>query len=106
MTSEPTNELLPLYDSSRGFDTAMRGYDREQVDREIARLDDDLRVTAAERDSAAARSADLAAQLFAAVDKLDPALRASVHLHYYQGLTLEETAAALGVDARVERRTV
>ncbi len=63
MSDLPTSELLPLYESSRGFDTAMRGYDRDQVDREINRLDDDLRVTAAERDAAAARSADLAAQL-------------------------------------------
>lgn len=61
--SELNSDLLPLYESSRGFDTAMRGYDREQVDREVSRLDDDLRVTAAERDSAAGRSADLAAQL-------------------------------------------
>jgi cell division septum initiation protein DivIVA len=64
--SEPTQDLLPLYEASRGFDTAMRGYDRAQVDREINRLDDDVRVTAAERDAAAARSADLAAQLASA----------------------------------------
>src|SRR4051794_861282 len=69
--SEPRPELLPLYESSRGFDSAMRGYDREQVDREISRLDDDLRVPAAERDSAASRSADLAAQLANAQAQLE-----------------------------------
>ena len=47
-------------------------------------------------DERAAR-ADLGARLYAAVDKLDPDLRDSIHLHYYQGLTLDETAAALGI---------
>jgi hypothetical protein len=61
--SESQTDLIPLYESSRGFDSAMRGYDREQVDREVSRLDDEVRVTAAERDAAANRSADLAAQL-------------------------------------------
>src|SRR5271157_4192637 len=49
-------------------------------------------------DELAAR-ADLAAALYAAVDRLDAELRESVHLHYYQGLTLEETAEAMGVAA-------
>ncbi len=40
---------------------------------------------------------DLAASLYAAVDQLDPDIRATVHLRYYQGLTLEETAEALGI---------
>jgi RNA polymerase sigma-70 factor (ECF subfamily) len=43
--------------------------------------------------------ADLAAVVYAAVDHLDPDLRAPVHLHYYQGLTLDETAAAIGIAA-------
>ncbi len=43
--------------------------------------------------------ADLAATLYGAVDRLEPDLRSTVHLHYYQGLTLEETAEALGVAA-------
>lgn len=41
--------------------------------------------------------ADLAAALFAQVDALPPELRATVHLHYYQELTLQETADALGI---------
>jgi RNA polymerase sigma-70 factor (ECF subfamily) len=40
---------------------------------------------------------DLAAILFANVDKLDAPLRDVVHLHYYQDLTLQETADALCV---------
>lgn len=51
------------------------------------------------RPDAAARDADLAATLYAAVDRLEPAVRDTVHLHYYQGLTLEDTAAALGIAA-------
>lgn len=46
-----------------------------------------------------AADADLAATLYAAVDRLEPDLRSTVHLHHYQGLTLEETAEALGVAA-------
>ncbi len=42
---------------------------------------------------------DLSATLFAAVDQLEPDLRATVHLRYYQGLTLEETAESLGIAA-------
>jgi RNA polymerase sigma-70 factor, ECF subfamily len=47
-------------------------------------------------DEMAARD-DLAARLFALVDQMAPELRESVHLHYYQRLTLQETADALGV---------
>jgi RNA polymerase sigma-70 factor (ECF subfamily) len=47
-------------------------------------------------DEMAAR-ADLAATLYAWVERLEPDLRESVHLHYYQGLTLQETAGAMGV---------
>ncbi len=44
-----------------------------------------------------AASSDLAAAVFGAVDRLEPALRAAVHLRYYQGLKLEEVAAVLEV---------
>ncbi len=47
-------------------------------------------------DVSAAR-ADLAATLYAEVDRLELEVRQAVHLHYYQGLTLEETAEALGI---------
>ena len=46
---------------------------------------------------ALATRADLAARLFACVDALEVAVRDTVHLHYYQELTLQETAAALGI---------
>lgn len=35
--------------------------------------------------------------LYAAVDSLDPDLRTAVHLHYYQGLSIQDTADAMGV---------
>ncbi len=38
-----------------------------------------------------------ARQLFAFVEQLDEDTRQTVHLHYYQGLSLAETAEALGV---------
>jgi RNA polymerase sigma-70 factor (ECF subfamily) len=47
-------------------------------------------------DEAAART-DLAAALYASVERLDSDLRDTVHLHYYQDLTLQETADAQGV---------
>jgi RNA polymerase sigma-70 factor (ECF subfamily) len=47
-------------------------------------------------DEQAAR-ADLANRLYATVDKLETDLRDTIHLHYYQGLTLDETASALSV---------
>jgi RNA polymerase sigma-70 factor, ECF subfamily len=40
---------------------------------------------------------DLAAVVYGSVDELEPDLRHTVHLHYYQDLTLQETADALGV---------
>ncbi|MGE3308677.1 MAG: RNA polymerase sigma factor [Limisphaerales bacterium] len=40
---------------------------------------------------------DSAGAAFAAVEHLDDDLRDTVHLHYYQGLTLAETADALGI---------
>lgn len=38
-----------------------------------------------------------AGRLFALVDKLDDNAREAVHLHYYQGLSLSETAEVLGL---------
>jgi RNA polymerase sigma-70 factor, ECF subfamily len=40
---------------------------------------------------------DLAAAVYGTVDELEPDLRHTVQLHYYQDLTLQETADALGV---------
>ncbi|HVV73211.1 MAG TPA: RNA polymerase sigma factor [Verrucomicrobiae bacterium] len=47
-------------------------------------------------DEVASRN-DLAASVYAAVDRLAPDLRDTVHLHYYQELTLQETADAMGI---------
>jgi len=40
---------------------------------------------------------DLAHQLYAAVEHIEPPGREVVHLHYYQGLSLQETADVLNV---------
>ena len=40
---------------------------------------------------------DLAHQLYAQVDQLDPSSRELIHLHYYQGLSIQETSEVLGV---------
>ena len=40
---------------------------------------------------------DLATQVYSLVDKLDEDARETVHLHYYQGLTLEQTAETLAI---------
>ena len=47
-------------------------------------------------DELAARN-DLSAATYAAVDQLSSELRDTIHLHYYQELTIQETADALGV---------
>ena len=40
---------------------------------------------------------DFSARLYTLVDALEPELRETIHLHYYQGLSLQETADAMGV---------
>jgi RNA polymerase sigma-70 factor, ECF subfamily len=40
---------------------------------------------------------DLAAAVYGSVDELEPDLRHTLQLHYYQDLTLEETAQVMGV---------
>jgi RNA polymerase sigma-70 factor (ECF subfamily) len=40
---------------------------------------------------------DMAHRLFALVDGLEEGIKEVVHLHYYQGLSLSETAEALGI---------
>ena len=40
---------------------------------------------------------DMAAAVYGSVDELEPDLRHTVQLHYYQALTLQETADAMGV---------
>jgi cell division septum initiation protein DivIVA len=64
--SNPSDVLPLLAAGDRGFDQALRGYDRDQVNRYVTRSEDDLRLAVSQRDSALSRSADLAAQLAAA----------------------------------------
>jgi RNA polymerase sigma-70 factor (ECF subfamily) len=49
------------------------------------------------RPDEAAVSSDFANRLYAAVDQLEPDLRETIHLRYYQDLTVAETAEAMGV---------
>jgi RNA polymerase sigma-70 factor (ECF subfamily) len=49
--------------------------------------------------SEAASERELAAQLYEQVDALEEGIRQAIHLHYYEGLTLAETAEALDVAA-------
>ncbi len=55
------------------------------------------RVCGAPRPDELAARRDLAARLYTLVDALPAELRETVHLRYYQELTLEETAVAMGV---------
>ncbi len=55
------------------------------------------RVCGAPRPDELAARRDLAARLYTLVDALPAELRETVHLHYYQELTLQETAVAMGV---------
>ena len=63
--SDPRRDLLPLHEAQHSFDVVLRGYDRSQVADTIERLEADFRIALADRDAAAARSADLASQLSA-----------------------------------------
>ena len=52
--------------------------------------------TGATPDEIVART-DMAAAVYGSVDRLEPDLRHTVQLHYYQNLTLQETADVMGV---------
>ncbi len=64
------------YEQDRGsiqlpFQIARKGYDRDEVRNYFERFDAELRVTAADRDAAAAQARDLAKQLDDARDDID-----------------------------------
>ena len=62
--TDQTSELFPMMaEGGREFEVSMRGYDKRQVDAYVARSEAELVALTGERDSAASRSADLAAQL-------------------------------------------
>src|SRR5215213_459028 len=63
--SDPRRELLPIHEAQHSFDVVLRGYDRSQVADTVERLEADFRIAIADRDAAAARTADLAGQLSA-----------------------------------------
>jgi DivIVA domain-containing protein len=97
MSSDNPSDVLPiLTNAHRGFDAAMRGYDRAQVDQFLTHIDEDVRAAVAERNSMAARSADLAAQLASAQAQIESLRR--------QLRKASETVTAETVDARVRTR--
>ncbi|PRZ43419.1 DivIVA protein [Antricoccus suffuscus] len=63
MNSDNPQDLIPLGAPPIGFDVVMRGYDRNQVQDAIGRLEDDLRTVVSERDQAISRANDLHVQL-------------------------------------------
>src|ERR687897_904856 len=71
LMSDPRRELLPIHEAQHSFDVVLRGYDRSQVADTIERLEADFRIAIADRDAAAARSADLASQLSALHGEID-----------------------------------
>jgi cell division septum initiation protein DivIVA len=52
-----------LREPSRWFRTRLRGYDRRQVDEELAALDEELQIARTDRDAALARAEDVTRQL-------------------------------------------
>jgi cell division septum initiation protein DivIVA len=96
MASDDLTDVIPmLNDANPGFATAMRGYDRAQVDRFLSQQDDELRAAVAERDTAALRTADLAAQLASA--------RAQIESLRRQLRTANEDVTAQNVDERAKK---
>src|SRR5690348_9013131 len=61
-------DLVPL---GAGFDITKRGYSRMQVEEHLEQLDSQLKILAADRNAAAAQSAELTAQLEVARSTID-----------------------------------
>ena len=66
MVNEQDRGSIPL-----PFSTVRKGFDRDEVRNYFERFDAELRVTAADRDAAAAQARDLAKQLVDARDEID-----------------------------------
>src|SRR6185437_11313921 len=69
-------DTLPIF-AERGFDTAMRGYDRRQVDLYVAQLEDELQATVAAREAAVAQLTAQLANSNAQLDSLRRQLQAA-----------------------------
>lgn len=57
------DSMANMGDPTAQFNVVLRGYDRAQVDEHLERLEAEMRIAAADRDSAAARSAELASKV-------------------------------------------
>ena len=69
-------DTLPIF-AERGFDTAMRGYDRRQVDLYVGQLEDELHATVVAREDAVAQLTAQLASTNAQLDSLRRQLQAA-----------------------------
>jgi RNA polymerase sigma-70 factor, ECF subfamily len=99
-------QSLPSFAGRSSFSCWIHGIahhvyvDWRRADRRIESRSDEWWNACATREPSPAELAsrtDLAATLFASVDNLERDQRETVHLHYYQELTLQETADAMGI---------
>ncbi len=97
---------LPTYEGRSSFSTWMHGIGRNvYVDwrRKGSRLDSqteewwDSRAAEGPSPFEDAAERETATQLYALVEQLEEGTREAVHLHYYQGLSLKETAEVLNI---------
>lgn len=99
-------QALPTFAGRSSFSSWIHGIahhvyvDWRRADRRIEPRSSewwDARVSTGPTPDETVANTDLAAALFALVDRLEHDLRETIHLHYYQELTLQETADALGI---------
>ena len=99
-------KALPAYQGRSSFNTWLHAIAhhvyvdwRRKPGRIDARSDDwwETRPDVGRGPFESAEERDLARQLYKSVEELDEAARELVHLHYYQGLSLNETAEALNI---------
>ena len=99
-------QALPTFAGRSSFSSWIHGIahhvyvDWRRADRRIEPRSNewwDTRVSTGPTPDETVANTDLAAALFASVDRLEHDLRDTIHLHYYQELTLQETADALGI---------
>ncbi|MDB6041389.1 MAG: polymerase, sigma-24 subunit, RpoE [Verrucomicrobiales bacterium] len=97
---------LPSYEGHASFNTWLHAIAhhvyvdwRRKPGRNDARSDEwwEIQPDAGPAPCESAEERDLGCRVYSFVEKLDEGTRETVHLHYYQGLSLRETAATLGI---------
>jgi DivIVA domain-containing protein len=106
MVADDNTELLPVMAGGEpSFDTAMRGYDRRQVDDYVARLEADVLDISSARDLALSVSAERAAQLAstqAHIESLEQSLSAAKTSQTIDIDNVDELVTGKLVGARAE----